>query len=68
MREVMVEWLRKICKACINVARVPEGPKKTYTIPLRKIYKRKGKRVEMTGLLSIPGKVCGRVIIESTEN
>ena len=70
----VLEWLARVCKTCLIEGRVPRDWKRAIVVPL---YKGKGDKSECKNyrgisLLSIPGKVYGRVIIEKvrlmTEN
>lgn len=60
------EWFVRLCNACYQEKKVPDDWKKACTVP---IYKGKGSKIECKNyrgksLLSIPGKVYGRIIIQ----
>ena len=64
--ESVVEWLTRVCKVCLDEGRVPKEWVRGIIVPL---YKGKGDRGDCKNyrgitLLSIPGKVYGRVLIE----
>ena len=63
---VVVEWMMRICFVCMSVGRVPEEWRTSIVVP---IYKGKGAKDECKNyrgisLLSVPGKVYGRLVIE----
>ena len=67
--ECMVEWLTRVIVVCFKEGRVPKDWMKAIIIP---IYKGKGDKGECKNyrgisLLSMPGKVYGRVLIEKVE-
>ena len=60
------EWLRRVFNVCYEDGRVPEDWRKACIVP---IYKGKGCKMECRNyrgisLLSIPGKIYGRIIIQ----
>ena len=64
--EVMVEWLKRILKLCMNSARVQDHWRAICIVPL---YNGEGEKKDCLnyrgiGLLSIPGKVYERLITE----
>ena len=64
--DCMVEWLTRVCRVCLDEGRVPDDWIRAVIVP---IYKGKGDKCECKNyrgisLLSIPGKVYGRVVIE----
>merc|ERR1712002_206763 len=64
--EGVLEWLTRVCKVCLNDGRVPRDWQRAVVVPL---YKGKGDRGDCKNyrgisLLSIPGKVYGRVLID----
>ena len=64
--ESVLEWLLRVCKVCVSEGRVPNDWMKAIIVPL---YKGKGdksdcKNYRGISLLSIPGKVYGRILIE----
>ena len=68
--ESIIEWLTRVCVVCLAEGRVPVEWKRAIVLP---IYKGKGDRNECKNyrgisLLSIPGKVYGRVLIEKVRS
>ena len=66
--ECLLEWLRRICNVCVLEEKVSNDWMRAIVVP---IYKGKGDRSECKNyrgisLLSIPGKVYGRILIKST--
>ena len=64
--ESLFEWLTRVCNVCVSEERVPNDWMRAIIVP---IYKGKGDRSECKNyrgisLLSIPGKVYGRILIE----
>ena len=64
--DVMIEWLERLFNVCWREGRVPQEWREACIVP---IYKGKGEKNECANyrgisLLSIPGKLYGRVIIE----
>ena len=64
--ECMLEWLTRVCKVCVLEEKVPSDWVRAIIVPL---YKGKGDRGDCRNyrgisLLSIPGKVYGRILIE----
>ena len=62
----VLEWLTRVCKVCLIEGVVPKDWQRGIIVPL---YKGKGDRGECKNyrgisLLSIPGKVYGRILIE----
>ncbi|MEL7520935.1 MAG: reverse transcriptase family protein, partial [Cyanobacteria bacterium J06553_1] len=62
----VLEWLTRVCRVCMTEGVVPKDWQKAIIVPL---YKGKGDRGECKNyrgisLLSIPGKVYGRILIE----
>ena len=62
----VLEWLTRVCNVCIREEKVPSDWVKSIVVPL---YKGKGDKSECKNyrgisLLSIPGKVYGRIIID----
>ena len=62
--ECLLEWLRRICNVCILEEKVPNDWMRAIIAPK---YKGKGDRIECKNyrgisLLSIPGKVYGRIL------
>ena len=60
------EWFVRLCNVCYQDKKVPDDWKKACIVP---IYKGKGSKMECKNyrgisLLSIPGKVYGRIIIQ----
>ena len=66
----MLEWLRRVCNACILVEKVPNDWMRTIIVP---IYKSKGDRSECKNyreinLLSIPREMYGIILIEKVSS
>merc|ERR1711872_852032 len=64
--ECILEWLTRVCKVCVSEEKVPNNWIRAIIVPL---YKGKGDRSDCKNyrgisLLSIPGKVYGRILIE----
>ncbi len=64
--DIVTKWMVKICQVAWEGGMVPADWTKATIVP---VYKGKGRRVECgsyrgISLLSIPGKVYGKVIIE----
>ena len=64
--EVIVEWMVRLFRICMSKGEVPDDWKRACIVPL---YKGKGEKSECKNyrgisLLSVPGKVYGRVLIE----
>ena len=64
--ECLLEWLTRVCKVCVSEEKVPNDWIRAIIVPL---YKGKGDRSDCKNyrgisLLSIPGKVYGRIVIE----
>ena len=64
--ECVLEWLTRVCNVCVSEEKVPNDWIRAIIVPL---YKGKGDRSDCKNyrgisLLSIPGKVYGRVLIE----
>ena len=64
--ECVLEWLLRVCRVCVSEEKVPNDWVRAIIVP---IYKGKGdksdcKNYRGISLLSIPGKVYGRVLIE----
>ena len=64
--DAMLEWLTRVCKVCMASERVPRDWVRAIMVPF---YKGKGDRNDCRSyrgisLLSIPGKVYGRILIE----
>ena len=64
--EALLEWLTRVCKVCVSEEKVPKDWVRAIVVPL---YKGKGDRNDCKNyrglsLLSIPGKVYGRILIE----
>ncbi len=64
--DAVVEWMLLICECAWKGGKVPNDWKKAITVPL---YKGKGSRSECSSyrgisLLSVPGKVSGRILTE----
>ena len=64
--EALLEWLTRVCRVCVSGECVPNDWVRAIVVPL---YKGKGDRNECKNyrgisLLSIPGKVYGRILIE----
>ena len=64
--EAVLEWLTRVCRVCVSREKVPNDWVRAIIVPL---YKGKGDRNECKNyrgisLLSIPGKVYGRILIE----
>ena len=64
--ECLLEWLRRVCNVCTLEEKVPNDWMRAIIVP---IYKGKGDRCDCKNyrgisLLSIPGKVYGRILIE----
>ena len=64
--EALLEWLTRVCKVCVSEEKVPNDWVRAIVVPL---YKGKGDRNDCKNyrgisLLSIPGKVYGRILIE----
>ena len=62
----ILEWLTRVCRVCLAVGKVPKDWQRAIVVPL---YKGKGDRLDCKNyrgisLLSIPGKVYGRILIE----
>ena len=62
----VLEWLTRVCRVCIRDERVPNDWMRAIIVPL---YKGKGDRSDCKNyrgisLLSVPGKVYGRLLIE----
>ena len=65
--EALLEWLTRVCKLRVSEEKVPNDWVRAIIVPL---YEGKGdrndcKNYRQIGLLSIPGKVYGRILIES---
>ena len=63
--ESVTEWLTRVCNVCFREGRVPKDWQRAVIVPF---YKGKGDKMECKNyrgisLLSIPGKVYGRVLI-----
>ena len=63
--EALLEWLTRVCKVCVSEEKVPNDWVRAIVVPL---YKGKGDRNDCKNyrgisLLSIPGKVYGRILI-----
>ena len=68
--ECLLEWLRGVCNACTVEGKVMNYWMRAIIVP---IYKGKGDRSECKNyrgisLLSIPGKVYGRILIEKVRS
>ena len=68
--ECLLEWLRRVCNVCVLEEKVPNDWMRAIIVP---IYKGKGDRSECKNyrgisLLSIPGKVYGRILIEKVRS
>ena len=68
--EYLLEWLRRVCIACILEEKVPNDWMRAIIVP---IYKGKGDRSECKNhreisLLCIPGKIYGRILIEKVHS
>ena len=64
--ECLLEWLKRVCNVCVLEEKIPNDWMRAIIVP---IYKGKGDRSECKhyrgiNLLSIPGKVYGRILIE----
>ena len=64
--KAVLEWLVRLCNVCYQTRKVPDDWKKACIVP---IYKGKGSKLECKNyrgisLLSIPGKIYGRIIIQ----
>ena len=64
--ECLLEWLRRVCNACVLELKVPNDWMRAIIVP---IYKGKGdmsdcKNYRGINLLGIPGKVYRRILIE----
>ncbi len=65
-REIVVDWMVWICNLVWEQSKVPEGWRKAIIVPL---YKGKGNKDECNNyrgisLLSVPGKIYGRILNE----
>ena len=65
----VLEWLTRVCRVCIRDERVPSDWMRAIIVPL---YKGKGDRSDCKNyrgisLLSVPGKVYGRLLIERVQ-
>ena len=68
--ECLLEWLRRVCNVCLLNGKVPNDWMRAIIVP---IYKGKGDRSDCRNyrgisLLSIPGKVYGRILIEKVRS
>ena len=68
--ECLLEWLRRVCNVCLLNEKVPNDWMRAIIVP---IYKGKGDRSDCRNyrgisLLSIPGKVYGRILIEKVRS
>ena len=68
--ECLLEWLRRVCNVCVLEERVPNDWMRAIIVP---IYKGKGDRSKCKNyrgisLLTIPGKVYGRILIEKVHS
>ena len=68
--ECLLEWLRRVYNVCVLEEKVPNDWMRAIIVP---IYKGKGDRSECknyrgTSLISIPGKVYGRILIKKVRS
>ena len=68
--ECLLEWLMRVCNVCILEEKVPNDRMRAIIVP---IYKDKCDRSECKNyggisLLSVPGKMHGRILIENVRS